>query len=568
MRSDRSPRRRVLTLGMVVTAVLAAQMGLGGPSAGAASPPAYTFNPAPVAAAGTLAAKTLVAVVLTATRAGGVPAGGSTVYLSFTPVAGGGTLTAHGLPIGTTPTAVRADAAGQVMMSFKAPATLPSAGADVITAANAASSPTLVEQDYYSYGGSGPSAGDWPMFHLNPSHLAVSTDTKLGAAYAPSLKLLWSATTTGSCPTTGCAQDVSSPSVVYNTALGYPLVYVADYWGDVLAYNAITGKRVWKSHVTGKILGSPAVSNGLLFIGSANHYMYELNATTGAVVCSLNAGGIITSAPVVANLGSGDVVFFGDHGAQFQPPRGGHLWAMNATGCTVKWAWNAFGNPPGSQTGLSGEWSEPGLALDSSGRPLVVFGSSDPDDAIYALNANTGVTVWRFQTLQGIDSDVGAGPTISAPGVNGFPDGVVYETGKDKIVYALDLASGAVIWSFNIKTANPVPQGDTVSVASLDGTNLILGWGAGLYDLNAVTGVPIWNVTGLAEVATSPAVSGSPGDKIVFAGDLAGGFHAYTMTGSQVFGMNTGGAVFGSPAVSNGRVYFTDAATNTLYALG
>jgi eukaryotic-like serine/threonine-protein kinase len=564
----RVPDRRTAALATLALGLLAALVGAGGSSAQAATPATYALSPSPVAAPGSLAAGASVTVTLTATRAGGALAGGATVYLSFAPTTGGGTLTSHGQLVGATATPEHANSLGQVKMTFKAPAVLPATGSDVVTAANAATGPTLVAQDSYTYGSSSASAGDWPMFHLNPGHSGVSTDTKLGAAYAPSLKLLWSATTAGSCPNAGCAQVVSSPVVVYNATLGVPLAYLADYWGDVFAYNAVTGAKVWSQHLGGKILGSPAVWNGLLFIGSANHRMFELNAATGAQVCSLDTGGIITSAPVVADPGTGAVVYFGDHGLVWQPPQTGHLWAMNPAGCSVKWSWDAFGSPPGSMTNLVGEWSQPGFGVDATGRPLVVFGSANEDDEIYALDANTGATVWQFQTLKGTDTDVGAGPTISAPGVNGFADGVVYETGKDKITYALDLTTGQQIWSFNIKAANPGPQGDTVSVAALDGTNLFLGWGAGLYDLNAVTGLPVWEVKGLPEIATSPAVSGAPGDKIVFAGDVGGGFHAYDMSGNELFAMNTGGSVFGSPAVSNGRVYFTDAATDTLYAFG
>ena len=73
-----------------------------------------------------------------------------------------------------------------------------------------------------------------------------------------------------------------------------------------------------------------------------------------------------------------------------------------------------------------------------------MFGTSNPDNAVYALNAASGARLWRFQTVQtGDDEDVGAGPTISAPGINGFTDGVVYIDGKDGVEYALDLLTGA-----------------------------------------------------------------------------------------------------------------------------
>ena len=72
----------------------------------------------------------------------------------------------------------------------------------------------------------------------------------------------------------------------------------------------------------------------------------------------------------------------------------------------------------------------------------------------------TGKLVWRFQTLAGTDLDVGAGITTSAPGVNGFADGVAYVDGKDGILYAIDLTTGLQIWVWNFGhgPAAPTPM--------------------------------------------------------------------------------------------------------------
>jgi hypothetical protein len=82
----------------------------------------------------------------------------------------------------------------------------------------------------------------------------------------------------------------------------------------------------------------------------------------------------------------------------------------------------------------------------------VVVGSIDNDDAIYEVNAKSGVSLWRFQTLVGFDADIGAPATIVEPGTAGasgsqtFTDGVVYDTGKDAHTYGIDLQTGAQIW--------------------------------------------------------------------------------------------------------------------------
>lgn len=42
--------------------------------------------------------------------------------------------------------------------------------------------------------------------------------------------------------------------------------------------------------------------------------------------------------------------------------------------------------------------ASPVVGHDSTGRTLVVFGTGQPDDAVYALDASDGSEVWRFQT--------------------------------------------------------------------------------------------------------------------------------------------------------------------------
>ena len=80
--------------------------------------------------------------------------------------------------------------------------------------------------------------------------------------------------------------------------------------------------------------------------------------------------------------------------------------------------------------------------------------------------------------------------------------------------------------------------------------------------------VKVWRVSGLPPVLSSPAVSGAVGDQVLLVGDTGGAFHAYDLNGNQVYSLATGGFVYSSPAVAGGLVYFTNASTGMLYALG
>ena len=140
----------------------------------------------------------------------------------------------------------------------------------------------------------------------------------------------------------------------------------------------------------------------------------------------------------------------------------------------------------------------------------VVFGTTNPDEAVYALNAATGAELWHYTTTTKGDSDVGAGPTISPPGVNGFTDGVVYVDGKDQVEYALDLGTGALIWQFDLKK-NAGSGAKAICTAALVGTNLIITYNQYVYDLNALNGALTWRsaATGTAAFIASPAISGA-----------------------------------------------------------
>jgi outer membrane protein assembly factor BamB len=213
---------------------------------------------------------------------------------------------------------------------------------------------------------------------------------------------------------------------------------------------------------------------------------------------------------------------------------------------------------------MTGVWDEPALAQEGNGTWAVVFGTSNPDGAVYALNAVTGSRLWRFQTAQtGQDQDVGAGPTISAPGVNGFADGVAYIDGKDGVEYALNLVTGTEIWSFTLGpgSANAI----SVSTAALTGNTLTVGYNGSVFALNATAGTLVWEATPGGTIQAAPAVSGAPGNQVLFAGDVNGHEYGFSLaTGAQIFAAVTASMVQDSAAIANGTLYF--ASGGTLYA--
>jgi outer membrane protein assembly factor BamB len=412
-----------------------------------------------------------------------------------------------------------------------------------------------------------PGHENWSMFGHDRLHTGVSPDKVIAASTAPSLTQRW-ATPVG----TSGNGIWGSPAVKYDAKLQTPLVYDVSGGGDVSAFDAGTGALVWRYPLGGGVVSSPTVYGNTLYVGSLDGTLTALNATTGTVQCSFTlppegtntVPGRIWSSPVVGNVdGSGPTVFFGDAGIQspHEKYNGGRFWAVtgvgnSAGGCHEKWDFGGWVNT-GKNGTQGGSWDEPGLVKNSSGQWVVILGSSNPDQAVYALDASDGSLLWRFQTLKtGGDQDVGAGPTISPPGANGFPDGVVYIDGKDRIEYAIDLSTGQQIWSFDMETATGI-DANSVAVADLTGNTLIIDYAGSVFSLDATTGAVNWQSTPGGAFLASPVVSGGRGDQAVFAGNLNGTEYGFSLaTGALLFSFDTGNKIVASAAVANGILYF------------
>jgi hypothetical protein len=97
------------------------------------------------------------------------------------------------------------------------------------------------------------------MFHHDPTHVGYSMSA------APSTnQTLWNYTT-------GDTVD-SSPAVCDG------VVYVGSQDDKVYALNATTGKQVWNYTTGGEVYSSPAVANGVVFVGSEDDKVYAFGS--------------------------------------------------------------------------------------------------------------------------------------------------------------------------------------------------------------------------------------------------------------------------------------------------
>ena len=90
---------------------------------------------------------------------------------------------------------------------------------------------------------------------------------------------------------------------------------------------AITGepKLLWRFQTKGRIVSSPAIADGVVYVGSTDHYFYAIDERTGAEIWKLKTGSRISSSALV----SGGLVYFESYDGQF--------YAVDKSNGAVKW---------------------------------------------------------------------------------------------------------------------------------------------------------------------------------------------------------------------------------------
>ena len=103
-------------------------------------------------------------------------------------------------------------------------------------------------------------ACDWSMFGYGPDHLRSSPETSLSSSNVGALTTKWTLTTNGSVH--------SSPAVVNG------VVYVGSFDFKVYAVNATSGRLLWTATTGGGVFSSPAVVQGVVYVGSEDNKVY------------------------------------------------------------------------------------------------------------------------------------------------------------------------------------------------------------------------------------------------------------------------------------------------------
>ena len=306
----------------------------------------------------------------------------------------------------------------------------------------------------------------------------------------------------------------------------------------------------WKFKTGAKILSSPAVVGGVVYIGSADRSLYAVNAADGVQRWKFATHGAINSSPAVAN------------GLVYVNSLDGTFYAVDAATGTKKWSYKTDGERRFTAPGIHGAMPRTEMMADpydvflsspAVAAGVVYFGSGD--NHVYALDAQSGELKWKFKT-----GDV----VHASPAVSG---GVVYIGSWDRNLYALDAKTGAMIWKFQTGDDKTIYNqiGIASSASVVDGV-IYFGCRDGhFYAVDAKTGKEKWkHNNNMGWVIASPAVR----DGLVYFPTSDGTrFKALeAATGKVIFNIANKAVSFSSPALA-GDVVFFGSSEGVLHAL-
>lgn len=318
------------------------------------------------------------------------------------------------------------------------------------------------------------------------------------------------------------------------------VVYIGSHDGAFYALDEETGELKWKFQAGHPVTSSAAVADGSVFFASVEGMLYSLSAKDGSEQWRYpfkeffaDEWDVYASSPVVVN----GVIFFGDGNTRVH--------AVDAKTGQAKWVAELMKLKP-----------EFGITIAVHSSPTVVDGAIYIGNAygdLFALNAETGEVIWKRPH----------GGTIAG---SAAADGVLYYTGRDTYVRAVDAKTGDEKWNWHSKagswmTSSPAVADGVVYTGSSDDRSA--------YAFDAATGAELWRTPLMGRAFSAPALTA---DTLFIGseeGQAYGGGSVFALdrkTGEILWEFKTEGNVFSSPVVDGG-VVFVGSDDGTIYAL-
>ena len=312
-----------------------------------------------------------------------------------------------------------------------------------------------------TFAGAARPAGSWAYPNGDLANTRDAAGSRISAANVGTLREAWTFKLTGTAATgVKYAGSIAAAPVVVNG-----VVYLQDLYANVYAISLASGKQLWEYPVNVAEASGPgpdgvAVADGVVY-GDSSTTAFALDAATGKVLW--NDTGLLNSGQgsfeIQPQVSGGRVYLASAYGSG---PGGGALLALSAASGAVLWRFNTVtgGEPAGVKAlpvlGSGGAWETPLVGTDGS----VTFGIGNPyqsiggaidhpardlyTDSEVNLDAATGKLRWYYQAVPNDFKDWDMQLSPIATEVNGGP--AVIGSGKMGIVYAMNAATGALLW--------------------------------------------------------------------------------------------------------------------------
>ena len=359
---------------------------------------------------------------------------------------------------------------------------------------------------------------DWPQFHYDAQRAGFNpNETQINPTNVSNLQLAWTKEILPNA-TTGLltASSVISNGILYlGSGTGYPYFYAID---------VNTGLQLWSASTIGNINSTAAVVNGKVYVTDNAFGVYAFDAYTGQQIWhrgfSFSGSNYLPNSVLVVN----ETVYV----AQLQSSNfGGTLWALNANNGNTVWAI--------SLPTLTSSPSFTNININGVQTPVIyqcINGFSD--GYVNAFKANTGELLWSTHTRC----------RVSSPAIY---NGIVYIGSDDGSLYALDAATGSIVW-----ISSTTHSSIDATPAVVNGVVYVGGQSGSMYAYNAQNGNLIWS-TPIGAIQSSAAVANG----VVYLGTISN-FGLYALdasNGNVLWSYSTPRKITASPAVSNGFVY-------------
>ncbi|MDH5769779.1 MAG: PQQ-binding-like beta-propeller repeat protein [Candidatus Bathyarchaeota archaeon] len=300
---------------------------------------------------------------------------------------------------------------------------------------------------------------------------------------------------------------------------------------------------LWISSLNESVTTSPAVAEGMVFVGTLGGKFYALDVATGEIVWIFNTDSPISSSPAVID----GIVFFGTE----EP---GKVYALDSYSGLARWVYEV---PDGAAV-----YSSPAIFSD-----MVFVGCADrylrclskfegnllwttyiggeklsspaildnmifvTSPYVYAVDVFTGKLLWTYKTNWAV---------ISSPAV---ADGLVFVGSQnDDKAFALEQDTGKLVWSFR--------TGGWLTSPAVDSAKRLVVLGcrdARIYCLDEHTGNLQWEYVDGVNYLSAPTITMNG---LVYVGSTNGNFYCIDEeTGEEVWKYVIGAPIVSSPSV-------------------